>query len=213
MLTTTINFRVVDLFHLDTVNSFSDAAAAGLWGVIHKATTGATGTDPAYAQRRQPALDAGLLWGAYHFGTNADVTQQVDNFLTTAAPDATTLVALDFEPYSGDQMTLAQARQFLALLGQKLGRLPVLYSGGLIKQDLGSTVDTFFGSHRLWLADYSPAPSVQASWSNYWLWQYTDSTTGLTPNSINGIPGDTNGELDCNSYVGTRQQLAQEWAS
>jgi len=45
MLTTTINYRVVDLFHQDAVTSFTDAAAAGLWGVIHKATTGATGTD------------------------------------------------------------------------------------------------------------------------------------------------------------------------
>jgi GH25 family lysozyme M1 (1,4-beta-N-acetylmuramidase) len=210
---TTIDFRVVDLFHEDTVTSFTDAAAAGIWGIIHKATTGATGTDPAYQSRRQPALDAGLLWGAYHFGTNADVTQQVDNFLNWATPDAQTLVALDFEPYSGDQMTLDQARQFLTLLGQQLGRLPVLYSGSLIKQDLGTTVDSFFGSHRLWLADYSSMPTLQASWSQYWLWQYTDSTTGLTPNSVDGIPGDANGDLDCNSYDGTQAQLAAEWAS
>lgn len=209
---TTINFRVVDLFHEDNVTSFSEAAAAGIWGIIHKATTGATGTDPAYAQRRTSAVAAGLLWGAYHFGSNADVTQQVQNFLNTAAPDAQTLVALDFEPYSGDQMTLDQAQQFLSLVGEKLGRMPVLYSGSLIKQDLGNSVSAFFGAHRLWLADYSATPTLQASWSDYWLWQYTDSTTGLTPNSIAGIPGDANGDLDCNSYAGTQEQLAAEWA-
>lgn len=210
---TSINLRVVDLFHLDTVNSFQQAANAGLWGVIHKATTGATGSDSAYASRRQPALDAGLLWGAYHFGSNADVTQQVDNFLTVAQPDASTLVALDFEPYSGDQMTLDQAQQFLQLVEQQLGRKAVLYSGSLIKQDLGSTVNAYFGSHRLWLADYSSTPSVQASWSTYWLWQYTDGSVDLTPNSIAGIPGDSNGNLDCNSFAGTQQQLTAQWAS
>ena len=209
----TINLRVVDLYHNDTVTSFSDAAAAGVWGIIHKATTGATGTDPAYAERRQSALDAGLLWGAYHWGTAADVSQQVDNFMNTATPDAKTLVALDYEETSGDQMTLDQARQFLELLGQRLGRLPVLYSGSLIKQELGNTADPFFGSYRLWLAQYSTTPVVQASWSTYWLWQYTDSKTGPAPNQVNGIPGDSNGNLDCNTFDGTKAELAAEWAS
>jgi GH25 family lysozyme M1 (1,4-beta-N-acetylmuramidase) len=209
----TINLRVVDLYHNDTVTSFSDAAAAGVWGIIHKATTGATGTDPAYANRRQSALDAGLLWGAYHWGTAADVSQQVENFLNTAKPDARTLVALDYEETSGNQMTLDQARQFLELLGQQLGRKPVLYSGGLIKQELGDTSDPFFGSHRLWLAQYSTTPVVQASWSTYWLWQYTDSKTGPAPNQVDGIPGDSNGNLDCNTFDGTKEELTAEWAS
>jgi len=208
-----ISFRVVDLYHNDEVTSLAQAAAAGIWGVIHKATTGATGTDSAYPVRRQSALDAGLLWGAYHWGTHASVADQVENFLKWAAPDAQTLVALDFEETSGNQMTLDQARDFLTLLGQRLGRSPVLYSGGLIKQELGQTVDPFFGGHRLWLAQYGASPVVQASWNRYWLWQYTDKTTGLSPNSIAGIPGDAQGNLDCNSYSGTKDDLAAEWAS
>src|SRR3954471_18314901 len=108
-----IALRVIDLYHNDNVTSFQRAADAGLWGIIHKATTGATGVDPEYANRRQPALDAGLLWGAYHWGTNADVNAQVENFLDTAQPDEMTLVALDFEETEGNQMTLDQARQFL----------------------------------------------------------------------------------------------------
>lgn len=208
-----INLNVVDLYHLDNVTSFTDAAAAGIWGVIHKATTGATGQDSAYASRRQPALDAGLLWGAYHFGTNANVAQQVQNFLTTAQPDAQTLVALDFEEDQGDQMTLSQARQFLTLIEEKLGRKAVLYSGSLIKEGLGDTNDAFFGAHRLWLAQYGSNPSVQASWSTYWLWQYADGTDGLQPNQVNGIPGDTDGNIDCNTYPGANDQLIAEWAS
>ena len=208
-----IALRVVDIYHNDTVTSFQQAADSGLWGIIHKATTGATGTDPEYANRRKPALDAGLLWGAYHWGTNADVSAQVENFLDTAQPDETTLVALDFEETEGNQMTLDQARQFLTGVAAALGRKPVLYCGGLFKSEMGNTVDPFFGSHRLWLAQYGPNPVAQASWNTYWLWQYTDSLTGLGPNKVNGIPGDANGNLDCNSYVFTKAQLIKEWAS
>jgi lysozyme len=208
-----INLRVVDLYHLDNVTSFQQAADSGLWGVIHKATTGATGQDDEYAKRRQPALDAGLLWGAYHWGTNADVGQQVDNFLTVAQPDDATLVALDFEETAGNQMTLDQARQFLTLVGEQLGRKPVLYCGGLFKTDMGNTNDPFFGSHRLWLAQYGPTPQPQASWDSAWLWQYTDSKKGPQPNQVPGIPGDSSGNLDCNSYGFTKEQLTGEWAS
>src|SRR5262245_23063070 len=113
-----INLRVVDLFHGDRVTSFQKAADFGIWGIIHKATTGATGKDGKYAGRRKPALAAGLLWGAYHWGTHADVRKQVDHFLTTADPDENTLVALDYEDTPGNQMTLAQAREFLSLMAE-----------------------------------------------------------------------------------------------
>jgi len=209
----TINLRVVDLYHLDNVTSFQQASDSGLWGIIHKATTGGTGQDDEYANRRQPALDAGLLWGAYHWGTNADVQSQVDNFLSVAKPDDATLVALDFEETEGNQMTLDQARQFLTLVEAQLGRKPVLYCGGLFKTDMGSTNDPFFGSHRLWLAQYGSKPVPQASWSSIRLWQYADSKTGLQPNQVPGIPGDDSGNLDCNSYNFTKEQLTGEWAS
>ena len=141
-----INLRVVDLYHNDTVTSFQQAADSGIWGIIHKATTGATGKDSGYPTRRQPALDAGLLWGAYHWGTNADVQAQVDNFLSVAQPDADTLVALDFEETEGNQMTLDQARQFLTLVAAAIGRKPVLYCGGLFKTEMDDQSDIWLPS-------------------------------------------------------------------
>jgi lysozyme len=208
-----INLLVVDIYHLDRVTSFQQAAQSGIRGIIHKATTGGTGKDQKYAARRQAATAAGLLWGAYHWGTGVNVAKQVKNFLDRAQPDAHTLVALDFEPSGSSTMSLAQARDFLTQIEQKLGRKAVLYSNGLIKSKLGNKVDAFFGAHRLWLAHYNPQPVVQASWKKFWLWQYTDSKKGIQPNTVPGIPGDTKGNLDCNSYDGTAAQLAQEWAS
>ena len=84
----------------------------GIRGIIHKASQGADEVDPLYAERRSAALGAGLRWGAYHFGTGAEVDAQVANFLAAAQPDAGTLVALDYEPNGPDTMTLLQARAF-----------------------------------------------------------------------------------------------------
>jgi GH25 family lysozyme M1 (1,4-beta-N-acetylmuramidase) len=208
-----INLRVVDLYHGDKVTSFRDAADAGIWGVIHKATTGASGRDDKYASRRTAAASAGLLWGAYHWGTKTDVPGQAKNFLEYANPDSSTLVALDFERTGDNTMTLDQAREFLGLVAQKLGRKPVIYSGELMKANLGHHVDPFFGAHRLWLAHYNPHPTVQQSWNKYWLWQYTDNTGGLKPNSVPGIPGDDQGNLDCDAFDGTREELKAQWAT
>ena len=145
-----INLRVVDIYHEDKVTSFQNAVEAGLWGVIHKATTGASGKDDKYSSRRKAATDAGLLWGAYHWGTKADVASQVHNFLQYANPDQSTLVALDFERSGDNTMTLDQAREFLKLIDHKLGRKAVIYSGELIKVGLGDNKDSFLGAHRLW---------------------------------------------------------------
>src|SRR5262249_26009369 len=152
------------------------AKAAGVVGVIHKATTGATGRDDAYANRRRAAVEAGLLWGAYHWGTAAEVTLQVDNFLSWAAADQKTwggadkgvLVALDFERSVGNQMTLDGARSFCQQIEARLARKAVLYGGDLLKSSLGLSNDAFFGGHRLWLAQYGKTPTPQRSWSDYW---------------------------------------------
>ena len=54
---------VIDLSHHNNNVDFAKVVAAGVLGVIHKATQGTTTVDPLYAQRRGEALAAGLLWG------------------------------------------------------------------------------------------------------------------------------------------------------
>ena len=210
-----INSRVVDIYNGDSLTSFQQAADAGLWGVIHKATTGATGHDSACAGRRAAALAAGLLWGAYHWGICSGRGRSSRQFPAYRPARSKDLLALDFEATPGNQMTLAMAKDFLKKIEQKVGRKAVLYGGGLLKASLGSTVDPFLGSHRLWLAHYNKNPVCPASWNKYWLWQYTDNTNDLAlqPSSIPGIPGNSAGDLDCDSYQGTQQKFKNEWAS
>src|SRR6202011_630686 len=141
--------------------------SGGVWGIIHKASQGSGFVDQKYARRRKDAASNGLLWGAYHFGTGADVASQVQLFLGTAEPDASTLLALDFEPNEqqpSNTMSLAQAKQFISMVKDKTGRLPVLYGGSLINESLAGNVDSVLAACRLWWAQYASAPRIQASW-------------------------------------------------
>lgn len=201
-----INPRVVDVSHWQgrSIN-WKVAASAGLWGVINKATESTSYIDDTYYLNRQNATAAGLLWGAYHFLRPGDMASQVNYFIAHAAPDANTLMALDHED---PRVSVTSAREFMNRCDQKLGRTTVLYSGFLIKQQLGAYHDAFWGSHRWWMAQYSANPQGQASWASIWLWQYTGDGNGLLPHSWAGVGSN----IDINSYGGTRDQLKAEWA-
>lgn len=213
---TTITPKVIDIYHGDTATDFGKAYAFGIRGVIHKATQGTSIDDPAYARRRVMATAAGMLWGAYHFNSGESVPSQVTNFLSIAQPDATTLLALDFEDNAQSQMSLDHARQFLELVAEKVGRLPWLYSGNRIKETLaGASPETkaFFGKHNLWLPQYGAAPKLLDSngdplpWARATLWQFTGDGVGPQPHTV---PGMQSG-MDINSYDGTDAELAAQW--
>lgn len=201
---------VVDLSHHNEVEDFKKVRASGIVGIIHKATQGSAMVDKMYAPRRQAAINAGLLWGAYHFATDEDVTAQLGNFLGASQPEKDTLLCLDWEPYKDHTMHVSQATSFLSALEQRMGRKAVLYSGNLAKEKLGAKRDPFFGNHKLWLAQYGPTPRIQVSWQKYFLWQFTGDGIGPKPHSVPGIS--TQG-IDLNTYGGTPEELAREWAT
>jgi GH25 family lysozyme M1 (1,4-beta-N-acetylmuramidase) len=140
---------VVDLSHHNDVANFGKVKAAGYAGIIHKATESIGFVDNMYAIRRGDAINAGLLWGAYHFLRPVSIPAQVDFFLKIAAPDNMTLLALDHE--------------------DAVGRKAVLYSGFLIKEQLDDRIDGYPAAHRLWLAQYGPRPVTPRNWPSAWL--------------------------------------------
>src|SRR5262249_3871650 len=114
---------IIDVSHHNANPDFAQAAAAGIVGVIHKATQGLGFKDSMYQTNRQKALNAGLLWGAYHFGTGSDGAAQADFFLDVVNPGPDTLLVLDYEPNTqGATMTLDQARAFVSEVNDKVGR-------------------------------------------------------------------------------------------
>lgn len=210
-----VTVKVVDLSHHNVVSpdGFKKMADYGVRGVIHKASQGTRMVDPQYARRRDDALSAGLLWGAYHFATGDNPIDQVAHFVKTAAPDETTLMVLDHEPYNGNQLNLRGAKVFLETLEEQIGLPPAIYSGNLIKEQTqaNGSLNDFFSGYRLWLCQYGPRAVLPAPWSEYFLWQF--SGDGVANRGFN-VPGIVGGnKVDMNTFDGTDEELAARWAA
>ena len=198
---------VVDISHHNGNINLQLAKADGIIGVIHKATQGTTGIDPMYETNRTRAANAGLFWGAYHFGTGGDGAAQAQHFLAVVGNSDNTLLVLDFEQNPGGaSMGLADARAFVTEVQQATGRFPGFYSGSYIKQLLGSGKDPVLAQCWLWLPEYGPTPVVPANWPTWTMWQYTDGNLGPQPHAVNGI-----GNCDRDQFNGTEDQLRMLW--
>jgi lysozyme len=197
---------IIDIYHGNAVD-FAEVSTGGIVAVIHKATQGATFQDSKYRARRDEAKALGLLWGAYHFSTGELVADQVTNFLRHAKPDEDELIALDWEPSDGPDMTIEQARQFVKMIRSETGRWPCIYGGHLIRESVGHMPDEVLSQCPLWYARYATAPVgiPTAIWPTYTLWQYTDGDVP-DPTPTQGTSG-----ADRNRFQGTVEQLREQW--
>jgi lysozyme len=201
---------VIDISHHQGENiNFAKVKAAGIVGVIHKATAGTNFKDRMYPINRQKAVQAGLLWGAYHWGTgDVDAAAQVQFFLDYAQPDDQTLLALDYEPNVsgahrlGPDMNAQQATDFTAKLQTIRGKFPLLYTGMAMQGHIPSIPDC-----PLWWARYANQPKgIPEAWETWTLWQYTDGANGLQPHTVDGI-----GSCDRDQFNGDLAGLQLLW--
>jgi lysozyme len=198
---------VIDLSHHNASVDFTALAAAGIAGVIHKATQGAGYVDPTYASRQAQARAAGLRWGAYHFGDGSDAPTQAAHFLATANAAAGDLLALDVEQNTqGASMTLAQAEAFVQAVFQQTGRWPGVYGGSYLKQLLGTSTTSVLGQCWLWISEYANQPAIAPLWPQWTLWQYTDGNVGPNPHGVTGV-----GNCDRDMFNGDLAGLQRWW--
>ncbi len=173
---------VIDLSHHQTPRDLSFARAAGIRAAIVKCSQGVGGADLAYPIHLARAMSAGLLLGAYHFGTGKrSGEEQADYFHTrmVISGGVQPVVALDLEENpDGLPMTLAQAEAFVA-------RLQHLTFGSARPPRIGLYVGNYGRELKIpassplirlwqWLADYKPPATVVPPWSTWTLWQFTD---------------------------------------
>lgn len=213
----TINLKVLDLSHHNTGPhggpiDFAAIAAYGIRGVILKATQGLAYVDPTLHARLSAVRAAGLDVGAYHFADASDPLQQAKHFRDTVRPDDRTLMALDYEPNSDNTMSLNGARSFLRAMEDAMGRKAVLYSGNLIKEILGNKPDSYLGQHQLWLAHYNDTPKWPPAWIKPWLHQFSGDGTNNHGIVIPGVDPAQASKLDMNSFDGSDEDLAAQWA-
>jgi lysozyme len=201
---------VIDIYHGEKISDIAKAKQAGVLGVIQKATQGQTFTDPTFTAHRSLIKDAGLLFGAYHYGVGGDASGQADHFLSVAGDDG--LLVLDLEKNNhGSDMTLLEAEEFVHRIFVATGRYPGLYSGNVLKEALMAAGirradQTELSKCWLWLAQYGSTPRIPPVWDRWTLWQYTDGAQGPTPHEVDGI-----GRCDRDQFNGTQAELDAFW--
>ena len=220
---------VIDISHNVTVSDFASVRRSNILAVVHKATEGGDWVDPSYSSRRSQAEAAGLLWGAYHFGTRQySGADQAAAFVAVARPGPNTVVALDLEPNDGNPrntMTLAQAEAFVLTVQQAIGRLPLVYTHpsyadgvpyGRRRLSLGQpiTPSSILARCDLWLADHREDPRMPYAWSSkgWRLWQYAadqteaDGAYGAPSRTVAGVT-----HCDRNLFAGDESALYRFW--
>jgi lysozyme len=220
---------VIDISHNVTVSNFTSIRRSEILAVVHKATEGGDWVDPSYAARRPQAEQAGLLWGAYHFGTRQySGADQARTFLSVARPGPQTLMALDLEPNDHNPrntMTLAHAEAFVMTVQQATGRLPVIYTHpawangqryGRRRLSLDRPIlpGSLLARCDLWLADYREEPEVPIAWADrgWRLWQYAGDHTeadvayGSVSRTVDGVS-----HCDRNLFAGDAAGLYRFW--
>jgi lysozyme len=181
------DLSVIDVSHHQTVTDWTAVKNAGVLGVIHKATEGETYFDPTYQSHRKGAEAAGLKWAAYHFLRPGDMGAQMEFFLDCADLPEGARICLDHED-SG--VSLADLQECVEWLFDCAEDLQVaIYSGHLIKDQLGDNSNPVLAKTSLWLAQYTTGtPSwPKGTWPAWTLWQFTDKA------SVAGITGAVDG--------------------
>jgi lysozyme len=222
---------IIDISHNVTVTDFAAVRRSGILAVIHKVSEGGDWFDPSYAPRRHQAESAGLLWGAYHFGTGQySGADQARAFLRAAQPSATTVMSLDVEVNDrrpANSMRLNQAEAFVQTVQQATGRLPMVYvhprwangeKMGRGGRTLGGAItpQSILAKCDLWLADYREQPEVPYAWAGrgWKIWQYladeddSKAAYGTTPRAISGVS-----HCDRNLFNGDTAELYRFWRS
>lgn len=193
---------VIDLSHHNPTPDWAAIKAAGVLGIIHKATEGTGYADTDRKARLAAAYRAGLLIATYHFMRPGSISAQMDFYLKTIDAAQGERVVLDYED---PKIPVADLRIAINYLWNVRPDLQItVYSGNLIKEQLGSTHDELLAKTSLWIAQYNNSGPTwpKATWANWSLWQWTDHET------ISGISA----PVDGNKWNGTEDGLRRFFA-
>jgi len=226
-----VNMSHYDLMRVDFVGMKNE----GVVGVIHEATFPRLQRDWRYFERQAAASEAGLLWGAYHFGDGTTQIAQADHFLATVASShflfstaentekkrTGVLLVLDFEKnghYPGGSMSVSQAVAFVERIKERTGKYPGIYGSEYrLRQMLYGSGAT--AAHRavlsncwLWIANYHAEPRATSPWRSWDLWQYTgDGKCDLRPRGAFPISVANLRKAERNIFRGNNALLQAFW--
>jgi len=196
--------KCIDISHWQGSPDFGKVKAAGVIAMIHKATEGISYVDPNRSRNYVNATKAGIRCCTYHWLSPGSAKAQIAHYLATVDPVPGERMVIDYEEEGCTLADLKSAVQ--ALLDDSRDLQVTIYSGHLLKQQLGSTRDAFLADHTdLWLAQYTTGtPSWPSNTYPHWtLWQYSER--GL----VDGITGSA---VDLDRFNGPDDALLK-WIS
>ncbi len=197
---------IIDISAYQGHPRFDEVKAGGVIAVIMKASQGTGHTDAVYAANKSAARAHGLLVGSYHFGDGSDPVAQAEHFLSVAKPVKGDLLVLDLESNPGGaSMTVAQSHAFVRRIQSATGRWPGLYSGGYLKDSLGTFQDSVLVNCWAWVAQYSDHVVVQPTWKTWTMWQRGNGTVPV-PHPTPGV-----GHCDWSVFNGDLLGLHRLW--
>ena len=198
------NPSCIDISHWQNFPDFDQVKASGVVAMIHKATEGSSYVDPNRAQNCAAATKAGIACATYHWLKPGNAAEQIAFYLDTIEPVPGERVVIDYEE---DGCSLDDLHEAVQALIDDPRRLRVtVYSGHLLKEQLGSAYDKFLADNTdLWLAQYTTGEPTwsEATYPNWTLWQYSEEGV------VDGID-DTN--VDLNRFHGSNENLVR-WIS
>ncbi|MZP29802.1 N-acetylmuramoyl-L-alanine amidase [Heliobacterium undosum] len=177
---------------------WAEVSASGVAFAYIKATEGQRTQDSMFQTHVTNARAAGIPVGAYHYAhpeynTAADEANNFLAALNSVTTDLAPVLDLESPPQknsalSGDYLA-DWARTFINLIAEATGKRVLLYTG---KWYFDMYQISGLSDIPLWLSYYSSsAPPDFAGWTQWTMWQYTDS------GAVNGISGN----VDMNAAV------------
>lgn len=206
---------VIDAYEQNGIDWDEMAKDTRMVGVIHRSSIGLR-VDKKYVSRRKIAKDRGYLWGAYHLGYTGNVRSQVELFLDLVGDDEDTLMILDLEDTNnGRFMTISEAEQFMELVFERTGKIPVVYANHSTTRLLNTRVrnNILFKQAKLWYARFKSNVTdfPIGVWKNYFLWQFSSEINcSRTGSCLYNVPG-TRFDMDVNVFYGTPSDLEGRW--
>ena len=192
----------IDISHWQGFPDFTEVRKAGVVAMIHKATEGTSYIDPNRATNINRAMQAGIACCTYHWLSPGNAAEQMAHYAKTIDPVPGERMVIDYEE---DGCTLSDLKEAVqALLDDPRGLQVTVYSGHLLKEQLGDKYDGYLAETTdLWLAQYT---SGEPSWPDgtyptWTLWQYSE--TG----EIDGID---DAHVDLNRFNGSDRELV-DW--
>jgi lysozyme len=176
--------KCIDISHWQGHPDFAKVRAAGGIACIMKATEGASYVDPNRAHNYVAATKAGVKCCTYHWLKPVSARAQIAHYLATIDPVPGERVVIDYEESGCTLAVLKEAVQ--ALLDDPRDLQVTIYSGHLLKEQLGSKHDAFLAEHTdLWLTQYTTGTPTwpNATYPQWTLWQYSEK------GSVSGING------------------------